>query len=325
MLEKQSPLDRLNYKGNIKDIVENLCVVYRVGKLVDYEVIGIGYEDCNIIVETETGKYVAKVFSKERSPEIVDRYIEVMKNVLAAGVHHPELIKTLGGGVVHTLEEDNSVKMVLMKFVEGKTFFDMDRKPDEQELDDILKEIAKISEVTYRPTFLFDSWAILNIEAMFEKVKRYILPEDVLLVEKVIERFKEISIDELPHGFVHGDFTKTNVIKSTDGKIYIIDFSVSNWYPRIQELAVVCANLLYSETEPTTLTERVNLVIERYGKTKTLTDAEKENLYAYALAGVAMEFMGAHQEKFIKGNNTSETDYWLNLGRNSLRSELEIK
>ena len=46
---------------------------------------------------------------------------------------------------------------------------------------------------------------------------------------------------------------------------------------------------------------------------------------AYALAGVAMEFMGSHQEKFIKGNVTEETDYWLNLGRTGLRKEFVTK
>jgi len=35
-----------------------------------------------------------------------------------------------------------------------------------------------------------------------------------------------------------------------------------------------------------------------------------------------MEFMGGHQEKFIKGNATEETEYWLNLGRSGLRKEL---
>jgi len=35
-----------------------------------------------------------------------------------------------------------------------------------------------------------------------------------------------------------------------------------------------------------------------------------------------MEFMGAHQEKYINGNDTEETDYWLSLGREGLRTEL---
>ena len=54
-----------------------------------------------------------------------------------------------------------------------------------------------------------------------------------------------------------------------------------------------------------------------------LTAGERRHLYTYALAGVVMEFMGSHQEKYINGNDTEETQYWLNLGRQGLRKELD--
>ena len=38
--------------------------------------------------------------------------------------------------------------------------------------------------------------------------------------------------------------------------------------------------------------------------------------------GVAMEFMGSYQEKYINGNDTNETEYWLKLGREGLAREL---
>src|SRR3990167_7063243 len=138
-------------------------------------------------------------------------------------------------------------------------------------------------------------------------------------------QYAEIPANDLPHCFVHGDFTKANVMKGRDGKIYVLDFSVANWYPRIQELAVIAANLMHEESDSQSLRERTARVIEIYDKLNPLTEDEKKHLYAYALAGVAMEFMGGHQEKFIKGNATEETEYWLNLGRSGLRRELSEK
>lgn len=156
---------------------------------------------------------------------------------------------------------------------------------------------------------------------MFEKVKQYIEPEDLALVEQVIAAYDAIPVNDLPHSFVHGDFTKANVIKGEDGKIYILDFSVANRYPRIQELAVIVANLLHDNSEAT-LEQKCQQVAEEYSEFSLLTDEERKHLPAYALAGVAMEFMGAHQEKFINGNDTEETDYWLSLGRAGLRKAL---
>ena len=51
------------------------------------------------------------------------------------------------------------------------------------------------------------------------------------------------------------------------------------------------------------------------------TDIVREAM-GEAGAGVAMEFMGSHQERYINGNDTAETEYWLTLGRNGLRKEL---
>ncbi|QQS18302.1 hypothetical protein IPL68_06815 [Candidatus Saccharibacteria bacterium] len=60
-------------------------------------------------------------------------------------------------------------------------------------------------------------------------------------------------------------------------------------------------------------------VADEYSGFNPLTEQERKHLPVYALAGVAMEFMGAHQEKYINGNDTEETDYWLSLGRDGLR------
>ncbi|PIZ97231.1 MAG: hypothetical protein COX79_03130, partial [Candidatus Levybacteria bacterium CG_4_10_14_0_2_um_filter_36_16] len=98
--------------------------------------------------------------------------------------------------------------------------------------------------------------------------------------------------------------------------------SVANWYPRIQELAVIAANLMHDDQDTMSLKDKTELAAKEYSEFNPLTPEERMWLYDYALAGVAMEFMGAHQEKYINGNDTEETDYWLSLGREGLRTEL---
>lgn len=315
MPELQTPADRLNYSGDLTPVVERICEAYGVGQLSASSIVEVGYEDCNVIIETDQAKFVAKMFAKTRTPEDITRYATTMKKVVQAGVHHPELLTTDAG---ETTYSDSGVTLVLMRFVEGKSFLELDRPPSDEERKTVLEQAAKINSIDSKPPYLFDSWAIPNIHAMLEKVQQYIAPEDLSLVEQAIAGYDAIPTDELPHCFVHGDFTKANVIKGGDGKIYILDFSVANRYPRIQELAVIVANLLHDDGEET-LEQKCERVADEYGEFNPLTDQERNHLPAYALAGVAMEFMGAHQEKYINGNDTEETDYWLSLGREGLR------
>ena len=320
MSEQLKPTDRLAYTGNLEPIFDRLCTAYDVGTPVSSSVIEVGYEDCNVVLETDQAKYLAKMFAKTRSAEDIARYATTMQKVVETGVNHPELLTTSSGELTYT---DSGITLVLMRFVEGKTFFELDRAPDTEERKVVLEQAAKVNGIDYKPTYLFDSWAIPNIRAMFDKVRQFIEPDDLKLVEQAMAGYEAIPVDDLPHCFVHGDFTKTNVLKGEDGKIYILDFSVANWYPRIQELSVIAANLLHDSGNTSPLEERCSQVADEYSRYNTLNDEERRHLPAYALAGVAMEFMGAHQEKHINGNDTDETDYWLKLGREGLRKALK--
>lgn len=309
-------MDRLSYSGDLQPVIERLCVAYDVGTPAGSSVIEVGYEDCNLVLETDQEKYLAKMFAKTRTAEDIARYTATMQKVIEAGVNHPELLTTNTGETVYT---DSGITLVLMRFVEGRTFFELDRAPDADERKKVIEQAAKVNSIDYKPSYLFDSWAIPNIRAMFDKVRRFIEPDDLSLVQRAMAGYEAIPVDELPQCFVHGDFTKTNVLKGDDGKMYIMDFSVANWYPRIQELAVIAANLTHDDADKQSLKDRCEIVASEYSRFAELEPEEQNHLYAYALAGVAMEFMGAHQEKYINGNNTDETDYWLNLGRKGLR------
>src|SRR3989344_7365476 len=323
-MDKRTPIDRLNYEGNLDPVVGRLCTAYRVGELTDFSVIDVGYEDCNVVIATQKDKYVAKIFSKGRTPQDITRYSTIMEKAVEAGINHPPLLKTHEGDVVFTDTKANSISLVLMKFIKGKTFFELDRTPNEEELKAIIEQAARINNINHHPSYIFDSWAIPNIQIMFDKIKPFLKQEDIPLVEKTIARYNEIPIKTLPRCLVHGDLIKTNILKAENGDIYILDFSVANWYPRIQELAVITANLLHDVTNSMSLTDRTELVANEYDKFNKLTPEERKWLYPFALAGVAMGLMGAHQEKHINRNGGEETEYWLKLGREGLKRELTI-
>jgi Ser/Thr protein kinase RdoA (MazF antagonist) len=317
-IEQSTPTDRLNYVGDLAPVITEICQTYAVGTMQDFSVIGMGYEDCNVIIDTDQDRFVAKMFAKTRTPEDVARYATIMDQVMQAGVNHPEVLHTTDGETVHTT---NGISLVLMRFVEGKTFYELGRLPNDAERRAIIEQAAKINSIYFKPSYLFDSWAIPHIQSMYDKVRQFIDPPDVPLAEEALKRYQAIPVNDLPQAFVHGDIIKTNVVLGDDGKLYIIDFSVANWYPRLQELAVMAANLLHEEPG-TSLAERCKLVADEYAQFSELTPEERKYLYSYALAGVAMEFMGSLQEKFLNGNDNEETDYWLRLGRDGLREAL---
>jgi len=313
--EHKAPTDRLNYTGDLTPIINDICTTYHLGAVQEFSVIEVGYEDCNVIIETEADAFLAKMFAAFRTPDDVERYATTIKKVSEAGVYHPELIETPAGETTH---KTHGITLALLKFVAGKTFYDLGRPPDDDERKAVIEQTAAVHRIDYKPAYLMDSWAIPNIRSMHDRVRQFLEPEDSALIEQVITQYEAVPIDELPHAFVHGDIIKTNVLKGDDGKVYILDFSVANWYPRVQELAVIASSLLYEENGPS-LKERCQIVADEYDQFNKLTEVERKHLLTFGLAASAMELMGAHQEKYINGVDTEENDYWLQLGRKGLR------
>jgi Ser/Thr protein kinase RdoA (MazF antagonist) len=238
--------------------------------------------------------------------------VEIIHKAVVAGVRHPRILQTTSGD---NLFEGCGVQLVVLEFIEGKTFYDLGGPLSDAELEMVVAEAAKINQIDYSPPYLFDSWAIPNVEKMYDKVRGLLSPGDLSLADEALARFKNIPLDKLPKAFVHGDLIQTNVLKGDDGNIYVLDFSVANIYPRIQELAVMASSLL---TEMS-LQQKLQKLTEMYSRHNPLTDIEREHLYNYALAGSAMELLGGHQEKYINHVDNQETEYWINTGRNGLK------
>lgn len=135
----------------------------------------------------------------------------------------------------------------------------------------------------------------------------------------LVHLFKEMKVDELPHCFVHGDIIATNIMMDKDNKIWIIDFAVSNFYPRIQELAVMACNILFDERTKENSERNLKIAMDEYQKHVRLTPRELEILPTYIRLAHAMHILRANYEKVVENNNTEENEYWLNQGRMGLR------
>ncbi len=141
-------------------------------------------------------------------------------------------------------------------------------------------------------------------------------------IKPLVDLFPRLNIEKLPHCFVHGDIISTNVIRSIDNKIFIIDFAVANIYPRIQELAILLCDLFLVKDKDKYLFN-YNLALEEYQKVLLLAKEEIEILPTYIKLAHAMHIIPATREK-VKGTELKENDYWLRSGKEGIRFAYEI-
>ncbi len=283
---------RISYKGQLPDLLKQVIADYGFDEYQSHEVIGVGYEDFNVVLKTGKGKYFLKFFADFRDEKGCQRYVDVMTAAVKHGVSHPKLYQSKQG-YFHKIDTKNgSVRLVAMEYVDGKTFFDLKQKPTDEEKDFLVRQAALINSIRIKPKFVYDSWAVVNFLKEYKKIKQRLTDEDIRLIEPLAKEFSSIDIKALPHCFVHGDIIDTNVIRSNKNKVYILDFSVSNVYPRVQELAVMLCDILFDSNKQR-FQEIYNRALETYqGRTK-LEKIELDTLPLYVQVAHAMHIVGA--------------------------------
>ncbi len=309
--------ERIAYTGDLLPLLQDVCADYHLGDYLTHTMIEIGYEDFNLRLQTSGATYFVKIFAHSRSIDECQRYVAILSHVLAAGVRTPALYPLADGQYLYDKRPNNqSVRLMVMEYIEGQTFYDQGRAPTENELVRITKEAAKINQIAYRPTALFDGWSIAQCATVFADNSRYLNDSDKAMIEPLVAEYQKLEINALPHCLVHGDMIATNILQTAQDELYVLDFAVANYYPRISELAVILSGY-HLEDSPSSFTQNQALVLNTYEKYIPLTPQEKDLIPLFTQLAYAMHVMGAAGEK-AKGNTSAENQQWFDLGRKGL-------
>jgi Ser/Thr protein kinase RdoA (MazF antagonist) len=305
--------------ASTEDVVAWIASSALGAPVVGHDVINVGYEDCNVTMRTPSGQYVAKLFATGRHVSEAVRCAEIVRRAITAGVSHPRLLPDPTGQLLHRHPETGTL-CLLMEFVHGSTFFELKAAPTDDELHAVTAQAALIHTIDHLPPPVFDPWSVANLAQMAAKVSVFLDAGERRLVQEAIKRVHSVEARKLQHALIHADLTKGNVIRTPNG-IAIIDFAVASYSPRIQELGVIAANLMYGHA--LSPADRADFLADAYATHTPLTLYERTSLHAYVLGAIAMEFLGAVHERHTGDSQSEETEYLITLGRSGLLGYLQ--
>ncbi|HPO87499.1 MAG TPA: phosphotransferase [Candidatus Hydrogenedentes bacterium] len=317
--------DRINYSGDLEYLLQKICSDYNVGRYRNHRIINVGYEDLNVCLNSDKGSYLVKALSASRDELDRRRYASIIQEACRPelGIAHPK-IYTSEQGILHEVILGNArIYLFVMDYIDGNSFYDLGIKPSQKEIKFLAHQAALINKISLRVSKRYDSWAIVNFETEYERTKKYLPKSDRVFIEPLANKFSKLDLGLLPHCFVHGDIIDTNVLKDVQENLWIIDFSVSNINPRVQELAVLSCNLLYDEKRPEQFIDNYHLLLDEYQNHLPLTTMELDWLPTCINVAHAMHIIGAIKTQ-IDSIDTPENQYWLHLGREGLRLTSEI-
>lgn len=313
--------ERLDYKGSLDIPLTAAADTLKLGDYESHDVILVGYEDLNVRMQTSNDStFFVKFFSKERTDKECERYVSVIRTVTEGGIHHPALYSMGDSSILRPA--DTGLRLIVMEWLEDKYRFDTNPVTDEDRLL-LIEQAVKINQLNVEIAggdFVYDSWSISSFPAEFKEWNHILTPEDRALIEPVLLDYQTIEVESLPKAFVHGDLIRTNIIRNENG-LFVFDFSVSNIYPRVQELAVLLCDVFFDASSESESKRLYNLLVTEYQKYLPLSEAELSALSTFTRVAHAMHILGAARDKH-QGGGGEENDMWWNLGRAGLKMNI---
>ena len=306
---------RISFTGNVEPVLIEICKRYKLDEYKSYELILIGYEDFNLILKTRKDNYFVKILASYRTRADCQRYIEIIKESIAHGVQHPKLLKCSTGLLCCIKKGKGALRLFVTEFIDWQSFYESGINVNNKEAKFLIRQVAFINSVKLKPKFIYDSWAISNFLKEYNKKKQYLSAKDRKVIDLLAKQFSRLSFGKFPHCLVHGDIHRANVLKDKKGQLFIIDFSVANYYPRIQELAVLLCSILFDEKHPENAESQRRFALAEYQKYIPLTKYELDCFSLYCDVAHAMHVLQATYEQEKNRNTSKENSYWLNLGR----------
>ncbi|MBI2421098.1 MAG: phosphotransferase [Candidatus Levybacteria bacterium] len=307
---------RIGYLGDLMPLLSRICSDYKIGNYLTHSIIPMGYEDLNLIIETDSHRYFVKIFAKSREDKDCQRLIDIILATGHAEVDQPEIYPFNKDKFLYKKEINGiPIRLCVMQHIKGKTFFELEVKPSIEEAELIIENAARINSINLKPSFVYDSWAIINFLNEYGQKKQYLKDVEKIIMDKLADELSSLSIQDLPYCFVHGDLIKTNIMRDNLGSIYILDYSVANYYPRIQELAVLFCDFLFDKDSLSDFNKMFDFIINEYQRSQKLKEIELKTLPLFIKLAHAMHVLCATYEKEVKNNQTKENEYFLNIGR----------
>lgn len=305
-------LDRTNLSIPFSEVIFYIEQTFpSLGKIQEYTPINEGYEDANILLTTDKGKYVLKLFLKERSQKNIQDYINVLSGLNSKSIPTIQLVKSTHG----YLEQINNTFFMITEFFEGSNF--TETTPTLEDIRIITSYLAQINTLQLHVEECYDSWGNKNLLKEYQENEDKLSTDQKDFIKPVIENYKTIDFSNLTTSFIHGDMQRKHVLKNNRGEYCILDFGCMSYGSKVIDLSTFIAWFCLQPDTIDRKEEIEKLVITEYSKTHNLSSYELEILPTLVAGAYTAYFMKT-AVLITEGDASEETLTWNNLAKEML-------
>ncbi|HWU83618.1 MAG TPA: homoserine kinase [Methylophilaceae bacterium] len=241
---------------------------YPLGELRELKGIAAGITNTNYFVTTDSGRYVLTLFERNAADEL-PYFLDLMAHLSDHGVPCPHPVADEHG---HSLGELNGKPAALVTCLRGKDV----AQPSLAQCGAVGRVLAQLhlagrSFGQHMDNPRDKDWR----KATAESVMRFLNEEDRLVLQAELDYEASLDLDALPHGVIHADLFRDNVLFDGDALGGLIDFYYACNDVLLYDVAIAandwCVTADGAFDEP-----RLQALLRAYDGARPFTSAERE-------------------------------------------------
>lgn len=305
-----SYLSRINISLSVPEILRDVILVYRLGKIIRFSIFERGYEDVNIKLTTTSGVYVVKIFSKLRPKNFIKSYIEILTLLTEKNLPTPKLLP-VNNAYVYTLYNDGKQSQLCVMNHFSDTSL-LDQPPDKKDFLVIAKFLGKLHTITVPVYSDYDSWGLVNITSEYTKNAQYVPTEYRSVVNKTVKSYKAIDVSNFKKSLIHGDIQKAHILRNEKDDLCVIDWGCMSNNPSVADLGIFYSQL-GTHLSISSLQSIVADSLKIYLQESPLSSKEIASIPTFMRASHAAYLIKTSYLIFGEHDTSQQTQDWFNF------------
>ena len=312
------PLHRIDIALPIGEVVKKTALEFQLGDVLAFSVLSAGYQECNIDLRTASGRFVVKIFSREKTKHRIDDVMWGYSRFHKLGslLPNPRTMKD-GSYVLEIPGGTQPAFLAVFDFFAGKP---LTQTPvTDADLTAITRAIVSIHKSPKTIGRYYDTLAIMNLAEEYEKKSDTLFADEIALIKPVIAKLHKLKISSFRHSVIHGSVEKENVLKNAEGTLCLLDLGCMDYNASVLDIATFIANFSAYLTEEKR-NNLIQLILAAYQQSIPLTLPELAALPTLIRAQCAAYIIGMTYHMRKDHDMSKQTQTWLDRGWDGLRT-----
>lgn len=245
---RQQLLSRVDIQQPMATVIRDIARHYRLGRVRTMRLIRTGYDDLNVLLDCDDGRYIAQLFNKAKSLAAIQDCTRVQVALYRNGQPVPRVL-ALDGETLYCIpgHTQNSYACVT-EFFAGRDF--TRHQPQRGDLLALVPFLAALHRLPLTISPHYDAWGTFNLPREFQRARQNVCAETARLVAPLADAVGHLSFEDARRSVIHGDLQRKHVLKNACGKLCVLDFGCMDYSYPIVDLGVFLALFCLESRKP---------------------------------------------------------------------------